>query len=40
MKRESCSTEQILAVLRQAELGLPVADIIRQVGITKQTFYR
>ena len=27
-------------VLKQAELGLPVADLIRQVGISEQTFYR
>ena len=39
MKRKRFSTEQIIAVLRQAKLGLPVADLIRQVGITEQTFY-
>jgi hypothetical protein len=27
------SIEQIVAVLKQAELGMPVADVIRQVGI-------
>jgi putative transposase len=32
--------EQIVAVLKQAELGVPVADLIRQVGITEQTLYR
>jgi putative transposase len=32
--------EQIVTVLKQAELGMPVADLIRQVGISKQTFYR
>jgi len=32
--------EQIVAVLKQAELGLPVADLIRKVGISEQTFYR
>lgn len=40
MKRKRFSTEQIVAVLKQAELGLPVADLVRQVGITEQTFYR
>lgn len=40
MKRQRFSTEQIVAVLKQAELGLPVADLIRQVGISEQTFYR
>lgn len=40
MKRKRFSVEQIVAVLKQAELGLPVADLIRQVGISEQTFYR
>ena len=34
MKRKKFSTEQIVAVLKQAELGLPVAKPIRQVEIT------
>ncbi len=40
LKRQRFSVEQIVAVLKQAELGLPVADLIRQVGISEQTFYR
>ena len=40
MKRKRFSVEQIVAVLRQAELGMPVADVIRQMGISEQTFYR
>jgi putative transposase len=40
MKRKHFSVEQIVAVLMQAELGMPVADVIRQVGIAAQTFYR
>lgn len=40
MKRKRFSTEQIVAVLKQAELGLPVANLLRWVGITEQTFYR
>lgn len=39
-KKKRFSVEQIVAVLKQAELGLPVADLIRQVGIWEQTFYR
>jgi putative transposase len=39
MKRKRFPVEQIVAVLKQAELGLPVADISRQVGISEQTFY-
>jgi len=40
MKRKRFSVEHIVAVVKQAELGIPVADLIRQVGITEQTFYR
>ena len=37
MKRKQFAVEQIVAVLKQAELGMPVADLIRQVGISEQT---
>ena len=40
MKRKRFSVEQIVAVLKQVEAGLPVADLIRQVGISEQTYYR
>jgi putative transposase len=40
MKKKRFSIEQIVAVLKQAELGMPVAELIRQVGISEQTFYR
>ena len=40
MKKKRFSVEQIVAVLKQAELGLPFAGLIRQVGISEQTFYR
>ena len=40
MKRKRFSIEQIVAVLKQAEAGLPVVEVCRQVGITEQTFYR
>ena len=29
-----------MAVLKQAELGAPVADLIRHLGIAEQTFYQ
>jgi putative transposase len=32
--------EQIVAVLKQAEVGVPIAELIRKVGISGQTFYR
>jgi putative transposase len=40
LKRKRFSVEQIVAVLKQAELGVPVAGLIRQVGITEQALYR
>ncbi|MFZ0314457.1 MAG: IS3 family transposase [Candidatus Korobacteraceae bacterium] len=40
MKKKRFSVEQIVAVLKQVELGVPVAEVIRKVGISEQTFYR
>jgi len=40
VKRKRFSVEQIVAVLKQAEMGAPVADLIRHLGIAEQTFYR
>lgn len=40
MKKRRFSAEQIVAILKQAELGIPVAELIRQVGVSEQTFYR
>ena len=40
MKRKRFSVEQIVAVLKQAEMGAPVADLIRHLGIAEQTFSR
>ena len=40
VKRKRFSVEQIVAVLKQPELEVPVAELIRQVGITEQTLYR
>ena len=34
------SEEQIISALKQQEAGTPVRQLIRQVGITEQTFYR
>jgi putative transposase len=34
------SQEQIAFALRQAESGTPVAEIIRRLGVSEQTFYR
>ncbi len=40
MKRKRFSVEQIVAVLKQAEVGVTVVEVCRQVGITEQIFYR
>jgi putative transposase len=40
VKKKRFSTEQIAAVLHQAEQGVPVGDLCRQVGISEQSFYR
>ena len=40
MKRKRFSVEQIVTIVKQAEMGMPVAELIRHVGISEQTFYR
>jgi len=40
VKKKRFSVEQIVGVLKQAEVGVPVAELIRRVGISEQTFYR
>jgi len=40
VKRKRFSVEQIVAIVKQAELGIPIAELIRQVGVSEQTFYR
>ena len=40
MKRSRFSEEQIITILKQAEGGLPVAELLRQHGIAEGTFYR
>ena len=40
MKRKRFSEEQIITILKQAEGGLPVAELIRQHGICEGTYYR
>lgn len=40
MKKKRFSVAQIIGVLKQAEAEVPVAEVIRKVGISEQTFYR
>jgi len=32
--------EQMVAVVKEADMGVPVTELIRQAGISEQTFYR
>ncbi len=40
MKKSRYAEEQIAYALKQAETGTPVAEVIRRIGISEQTFYR
>lgn len=40
MKRSRFSEEQIIGVLKQAESGRAVSDLVREFGITETTYYR
>jgi putative transposase len=38
MKKSRYTEEQIAFALKQAETGTPVAEVIRRMGISEQTF--
>ena len=40
MRRERHSVDQIVVVVKQQEMGAPVVEIVRKLGITAQTLYR
>jgi putative transposase len=40
MKKSRFTEEQITVVLKQVELGVPLEEICRKFGISKQSFYR
>ena len=40
MKRSRFSEEQIIAILREQEAGVPVADLCRKHGLSSPTFYK
>lgn len=39
MKRSKFTEEQILFALKQADVGQPVGDVCRQMGVSEATFY-
>ena len=39
MRKSRFSVEQITYALKQVDTGVPVAEICRKLGISKQTFY-
>ncbi len=40
MKRSNFTDSQIMAILKQAESGIPVPDLCREHNIGKSTFYK
>ena len=40
MRQSKFTESQILAALKQAESGLPVNDVCRQIGVSPATFYK
>jgi putative transposase len=40
VKKSRYTDEQIAYAMKQAETGTPVAEVIRRMGISEQTFYR
>ena len=40
MKKSRYTEEQIAFALKQVELGTPVTEVCRKLGITEQSFYR
>lgn len=40
MKKSRFSDSQILAILKQAEVGTPVPELCREHGISNATFYK
>ena len=40
MKKSRFSEEKIIAVLKQAEAGVKVSELVRKLGISEATFYK
>ncbi len=40
MKKSRCTEAQVAFALKQAELGTPVAEVCRKMGVSDATFFR
>jgi putative transposase len=40
VKKKRFAVEQITAILKQGELGVPIAQLCREHGISEQSYYR
>jgi len=40
MRKSRFSVEQIVAAIKQTEMGMPVADLCRKLGVSEPTYYR
>ncbi len=40
VKKTRFTEEQVVHALKKAELGMPVAEVIQNMGVSRETFYR
>jgi len=40
MNTSRCTDNQIIAILKQAEAGIPISELCREHGISNATFYK